>query len=64
MIREDHDQAPGRGPLLGACNGLAQRTGLNPNLVRVGAIVAACIWFKLTVALYCLAAVAFRLQRR
>ena len=65
MIQDDYTHhAPSRGKLLGACQGLSEQTGVNATLLRVGAIVALCLWFKLTIVLYCAAAVAIRLRQR
>ncbi|WP_420142404.1 PspC domain-containing protein [Sphingomonas sp.] len=51
------------GMLLGTCSIISERTGLAPVVVRGAMIVAACLWFKLTVLLYCLGAVVHRLRR-
>jgi phage shock protein PspC (stress-responsive transcriptional regulator) len=56
-------QALGRFSLLGVCATAAGRSGLPPLAVRAAAVIAACLWFKLTVALYCAAALAYRLRR-
>jgi len=58
------DRTPGSGKLLGTCAALADRTGIPAIAWRIATIVALCIWFKLTIALYCVAAIAFKLGKR
>jgi phage shock protein PspC (stress-responsive transcriptional regulator) len=58
------DRTPGSGKLLGTCAALEERTGIPANAWRVATIVALCIWFKLTIAVYCVAAIAFKLGKR
>ncbi|WP_294393485.1 hypothetical protein [uncultured Sphingomonas sp.] len=48
--------------LLGACAQAAGQSGLPPIAIRAAAVVALCLWLQLTIALYCVAAVAFRLR--
>jgi len=65
MIQDDINRhAPSQSKLLGACHGLSEATGINANLLRVGAVVLLCVWFKLTIIAYCTAAVVFRLRQR
>jgi len=65
MIRDEQDRAPGSGKLLGTCAVLADRTGIPATAWRVAAVIAAlCVSFKLTVAVYCVAAIGFRLRGR
>jgi phage shock protein PspC (stress-responsive transcriptional regulator) len=64
-IRDYQDGAPGSGKLLGTCAALEDRTGVPAIAWRIGVLAALlCVSFKLTVAVYCLAALAFRLSRR
>jgi phage shock protein PspC (stress-responsive transcriptional regulator) len=58
------DRTPGGGKLLGTCAALEERTGIPANAWRVATIVTLCIWFKLTIAFYCIAAIAFKLGKR
>jgi len=65
MIQDDYSKrAPSHGKLLGACEGLSERTGLNATALRVATLVLLCLWFKLTIALYCATALAVRVARR
>jgi phage shock protein PspC (stress-responsive transcriptional regulator) len=64
MIREyDNRQVSSRSMLLGTCAGLAESTGLPAPAFRVGAIIVACMWFKLTVLAYCVGALYYRFRR-
>ena len=56
--------SPGSGKLLGTCAALEDRTGVPAIAWRLATIVALCIWFKLTIAVYCVAALGFKLGRR
>lgn len=53
----------GRDMLLGTCTELAARSGLPLLVLRGAAVIAACVWFKLAIAIYCGGAIAFRLRR-
>ena len=65
MIRDEQDRAPGSGKLLGTCAAFEDRTGVPAIAWRIGVIAAMLlVSFKLTVAVYCVAALAFRLGRR
>jgi phage shock protein PspC (stress-responsive transcriptional regulator) len=65
MIRDRQDRTPGGGKLLGTCAALQDRTGIPANAWRIATVIAMlCVSFKLTVAVYCIAAIAFRLGRR
>ena len=64
MINDLHDQVSSRAKLLGTCADLADRSGVPVTLLRVALVVALCASFKLTVLAYCVAALAFRAERR
>jgi phage shock protein PspC (stress-responsive transcriptional regulator) len=65
MYQDDYTKrAPGQSKLLGACQGLSERTGVNATALRVATLVLLCLWFKLTVIAYCVTAVAVRASRR
>jgi phage shock protein PspC (stress-responsive transcriptional regulator) len=63
-IGDYQDRTPGGGKLLGTCAALEDRTGVPAIAWRIATIVALCIWFKLTIAIYCVTALAFKLGRR
>ncbi len=64
-IRDYRDRAPGGGKLLGTCAALENRTGIPAIAWRIATIAALfLVSFKLTIAAYCIAALAFRLWRR
>ena len=64
MIRDyDNRQVSSRSMLLGTCAGLAETTGLPAPAFRVGAVVVACLWFKLTILAYCVGALYYRFRR-
>ncbi len=64
LIRDRQDGAPGSGKLLGTCAALEERTGVPAIAWRIGAVAALfLVSFKLTVAVYCIAALALRLGR-
>jgi len=64
-IRDYQDRAPSGGKLLGTCAGLAERTGVPAIAWRIGTIAALLlISFKITIAVYCVIALALRLGRR
>lgn len=64
-IRDYHDRSSGGGKLLGTCTALEDRTGLPAIVWRIGVLAAlVCISFKLTIVVYCVAALALRLSRR
>ncbi len=64
-IRDYQDGTPSSGKLLGTCAALEDRTGVPVIAWRVSLIVALlCVSFKLTIAVYCVLALAFRLSRR
>ncbi|WP_420139435.1 hypothetical protein [Sphingomonas sp.] len=64
MIREDNNlQVPSRGWLFGTCSELANSSGLPAWVLRGGAIVALCLWFKLTLIAYCAGALYYRYRR-
>jgi phage shock protein PspC (stress-responsive transcriptional regulator) len=64
MIREDKElQVAGRSWLLGTCIHLAQTSGLPAWVLRGGAIVALCLWFKLTLIAYCVGALYYHYRR-
>ena len=65
MIRDYEDKMPGSGKLLGTCAALAERTGIPALAWRLGALAALLlVSFKLTIVVYCIAALALRLGRR
>ena len=50
MIRDyNANQVSSRSMLLGTCAGLAQSSGMPAPAYRIEMIVAACLWFKLTI---------------
>lgn len=64
MIRDDKDlQVAGRSWLLGTCTELAHSSGLPTWVLRGGAIVALCLWFKLTLIAYCAGALYYNYRR-
>jgi phage shock protein PspC (stress-responsive transcriptional regulator) len=64
-IRDYQDRAPGGGKLLGTCAGLEDRTGVPAIAWRIGIVAAMLlVSFKLSIAVYCVMALVFRLGRR
>ncbi len=64
-IRDYQDRAPSGGKLLGTCAGLEDRTGVPAIAWRIGVVAAMLLLsFKLTIIVYCVAALALRLERR
>ena len=63
MIRDYQPQVPSRGMLLGTCAGLSESSGLPAPAFRIAGIVAACLWFKLTILAYCVGALYYRFRR-
>lgn len=64
MIRDDYNpQVPSRGLLFGTCAEISQSSGVPALAVRAGAIIALCIWFKLTLLAYCGVAIYYRFRR-
>jgi len=64
MIRDyNPNQVSSRSMLLGTCAGLAQSSGMPAPVFRVGTIVVACLWFKLTILAYCVGALYYRFRR-
>ena len=64
MIRDNvSNQVSSRSMLLGTCAGLAQSSGVPAPAFRIGAIVVACLWFKLTILAYCVGALYYRFRR-
>ena len=62
MITDRSDmRTPGR--LLGVCAQLAETSGVRTGLLRFIAVLAMLCAFKLTVIVYCVAALAFRVRR-
>jgi len=64
MIRDyNSKQVSSRSMLLGTCAGLAQSSGIPAAAFRIGVIVVACLWFKLTILAYCVGALYYRFRR-
>jgi phage shock protein PspC (stress-responsive transcriptional regulator) len=64
MIRDEYNrQVPSRGLLFGTCAEISQSSGMPAWTVRAGAVIALCIWFKLTLLAYCGAAIYYRFRR-
>ena len=64
MINDDYkSRVSSRGLLLGTCAAISNSSGVAPIWVRAGAIVALCIWFKLTLLAYCGMAIYERFRR-
>jgi phage shock protein PspC (stress-responsive transcriptional regulator) len=64
MIRDyNQPQVPSRGMLLGTCAGLSESSGMPAPAFRIATIVAACLWFKLTILAYCVGALYYRFRR-
>jgi len=64
MIRDyNGNQVSSRSMLLGTCAGLAQSSGMPAPAFRIGAVVLACLWFKLTILAYCVGALYYRFRR-
>jgi phage shock protein PspC (stress-responsive transcriptional regulator) len=64
MIRDyNANQVSSRSMLLGTCAGLAQSSGMPAPAFRIGTIVLACLWFKLTILAYCVGAIYYRFRR-
>lgn len=63
MIDESHGRAAA-GKLMGVCAQAADFTNLPVTPVRVLAVIALLLAFKLTVVAYCVAALIVRLERR
>jgi phage shock protein PspC (stress-responsive transcriptional regulator) len=64
MIRDyNPNQVSSRSMLLGTCAGLAQSSGMPAPAFRIAMIVAACLWFKLTILAYCVGAIYYRYRR-
>ena len=64
MIRDyNSNQVSSRSMLLGTCAGLAQSSGMPAPAFRIGVIVMACLWFKLTILAYCVGALYYRFRR-
>lgn len=64
MTNDNQDRMSGGGKLLGTCAQISDRSGVPVTLLRVALVVALCVSFKLTVLAYCVAALAFRAERR
>jgi phage shock protein PspC (stress-responsive transcriptional regulator) len=65
MIRDynDNRQVAGRSMLLGTCAGLAEASGVPAPAFRIATVIAACLWFKLTILAYCVGAIYYRFRR-
>ena len=63
MNFKSQDRLPERGKLFGVMARVGDVTGTDPTWLRIGAVAMLCFAFKLTLAAYCVAAVALRLRR-
>ena len=64
MIHNDSNaQVTSRGLLFGTCTELARAGGIPTWIVRTVAVVALCMWFKLTLIAYCGGAIYYRYRR-
>ena len=64
MINDEYQpRVSSRSLLLGTCAEISDSSGLSTFWVRVGAVVALCIWFKLTLLAYCGLAIYKRIRR-
>ena len=63
-MMQDRSSRPMPGKLLGVCQRAAADVGVPATALRVIAVLALLVAFKLTVAAYCVAALIYRLERR
>lgn len=63
MDTDRHDARPTPRKLFGVLAQFADMSGVDPLLLRVAALVLLCLAFKLTLAAYCVSALALRLAR-